>query len=303
MKVARSHKNWMLASLAVRVKIDAFTKVLAACDKMLAELKAQQKAEYSKWETCKADLDTTEDKIWDGKVVKRDLGSKHKDIGNTIETSTTDIEDLTKEVAEGEVSLKEAGENRKAENALFQTSINDQHATVAILNMALTRLQDFYKPSTKLVQVKSHAAPPPKPSGPEAVGYEKSASSGGVLGLLSMIIADAGRTIDEMRGSEQASQADYAANVAATTGSIEAGREAIAEKEKQLAQAKGEHSETEEAQLANDQSLSSLGELLTGIHGQCDFVIKYFDIRQKSRAEEMDAIGEAKSILSGANFA
>jgi len=300
MKVSKSHKSWMLASLAVRVKIDAFTKVVAACDKMLAELKSQQKAEYEKWETCKADLDTTEDKIWDAKVVKRDLASKHQDVSNSIEVLSTDIADVTKEVAESEVSLKEAGENRKAENALFQTSITDQHATIAILNMALKRLEDFYKP--KLVQVKSHANPPPKPSGPEATGYSKSSSSGGVLQLLSMIIADAGRTIDEMRSSENESQSDYAANVAATTESIQAGRAAIAEKEKQLATGKGEQSETEEAQLANQQSLDKLAELLSGIHGQCDFVIKYFDIRQKARAEEMDAIEEAKSILSGANF-
>jgi len=301
MKVSKSHKNWMLASLAVRVKIDAFTKVVAACDKMLAELKSQQKVEYEKWETCKADLDTTEDKIWNANVVKRDLGSKHKDVTNSIEVLTADIADLTKEVAEAEVSLKVAGENRKEENALFQSSMTDQHATVAILNMALKRLEEFYKP--KLVQVQAHANPPPKPSGPEATGYSKSSSSGGVLQLLSMIIADTGRTIDEMRSSENESQADYAANVAATTDSIQAGRAAIAEKEKQNATGKGEQSETEEAQLANGQSLDKLSELLSGIHGQCDFVIKYFDIRQKSRAEEMDAIEEAKAILSGADFA
>jgi hypothetical protein len=301
MKISKSHKSWMLASLAVRVKIDAFTKVIAACDKMSAELASQQKAEYEKWETCKADLDTTEDKIWNANVVKRDLASKHKDVSNSIEVLTTDIADLTIEVAEAEVSLKEAGENRKAENALFQTSITDQHATIAILNMALKRLEEFYKP--KFVQVKAHANPPPKPSGPEATGYSKSSSSGGVLQLLSMIIADAGRTVDEMRSSENESQSDYAANVAATTDSIQAGRAAIAEKEKQLATGKGEESETEEAQLANGQSLDKLAELLTGIHGQCDFVIKYFDIRQKSRAEEMDAIAEAKAILSGASFA
>ncbi len=35
---------------------------------MLAELASQQKAEYAKWETCKKDIDTTEDKIWNGKV-------------------------------------------------------------------------------------------------------------------------------------------------------------------------------------------------------------------------------------------
>ena len=77
-----------------------------------------------------------------------------------------------------------------------------------------------------------------------------------------------------MRSSENESQADYAANVAATTDSIQAGRAAIAEKEKQLATAKGEQSETEEAQLANGQSLDKLSELLNGIHGQCDFVAR-----------------------------
>merc|ERR1719390_593918 len=110
--MAKEHKNWMLASLAVHVKLDAFTKVKAAMDKMLAELKSQQKAEYAKWETCKKDIDTTEDKIWNGKVEKRDLASKHKDLVNTLKALDTDIEALKKEVVEAEVSLKQAGEQR-----------------------------------------------------------------------------------------------------------------------------------------------------------------------------------------------
>merc|ERR1719181_113089 len=114
--------------------------------------------------------------------------------------------------------------------------------------MALKRLEAFY--STQLVQVHAHAAPPPKPSGPEAVGYKKNGSSGGVMQLIGLIIADAGRTEDEMHASEQQMQNDYAGFVAATTASIQADREAIAEKEKQLANANGESSETGEAQLA-----------------------------------------------------
>jgi hypothetical protein len=302
LKMAKKHKNWMLASLAVRVKLDAFTKVKAAMDKMLAELQSQQKAEYAKWETCKKDIDTTEDKIWDGKVEKRDLGDKHKDLVNTLKQLDADIDEFKNQVAEDEVSLKQAGENRKAENQLFQQSIADQRATITILNMALERLAAFYKPKSALVQVHLHAAPPPKPSGPEAVGYKKSGTSGGVMELLDMIIADAKRTEDEMGMSEQKSQEDYASYVAATTASIEADREAIAENEKQVASTKSEKSETEEAQLANQASLDKLAELLSGLHGQCDFILKYFDIRQKSRAEEMDAIGEAKAILSGADF-
>merc|ERR1719281_1374334 len=175
---------------------------------------------------------------------------------------------------------------------------------ITILNMALERLEAFYKPKAALMEIRLHAnaAPPPKPSGPEAVGYKKSGTSGGVMELLDMIIADAKRTEDEMGMSEQKSQEEYASYVAATTASIEADREAIAENEKQVASTKSEKSETEEAQLANQASLDKLAELLSGLHGQCDFILKYFDIRQKSRAEEMDAIGEAKAILSGADF-
>merc|ERR1719262_396804 len=213
-----------------------------------------------------------------------------------------DIKDLETEVSESEVSLKQAGEQRKAENQLFQTTIQDQRAMITILNMALDRLKAFYEPKAALLQVRLHSNPPPKPSGPEAVGYSKSGSSGGVMQLLSMIIEDAGRTIDEMNADEQKSQADYSEYVSTTTASIEADREAIAAKEKQVASTESEKSETEESQLANQASLDKLAELLQGIHNQCDFILKYFDIRQKSRAEEMDAIEEAKAILSGSNF-
>jgi len=302
LKVSKAQKNWMLASLAVHVKLDAFTKVKAAMDKMAAELRNQQKVEYAKWESCKKNIDATEDNIWDAKVVKRDLAEKHTDLDNTIKVLTKNIQDLQTKVADSEVSLKDAGENRKAENALFQTSINDQRATITVLNMALKRLKVFYAP--KLVQV--GAAPPPKPSGPEAVGGSGAAahgSSGGVMQLLSLIIEDAGRTDAEMKASEQQSQNDYASQVAATTASIEADRAAIAETEKQKASAQGELSETEASELANNMSLDKSAELLGNYHNECDYIIKYFDIRQQSRTEEIDAIEEAKAILSGSNFA
>merc|ERR1719343_878770 len=52
-KVARAHKNWAMLSLAVRVRLDSFTKVIEMMDKMTAELKKQQKEEYEKHEFCK----------------------------------------------------------------------------------------------------------------------------------------------------------------------------------------------------------------------------------------------------------
>merc|ERR1719240_373089 len=79
---AKKSHNWQLATLAVSAQLDAFTKVKEAMDKMLAELKEQQKEEAEKADTCKKNLDTTEDKIWTGKNHKEDLAETHKDQSN-----------------------------------------------------------------------------------------------------------------------------------------------------------------------------------------------------------------------------
>merc|ERR1719471_2707063 len=111
-EVARRHGNWALANLAVRVKLDAFTKVKEAMDKMLAELVKQQKEEYEKWESCKSNIDETEDSIKAGEQVKEDLDEKHKFLVGSIETLNHEIKALQQEEGEMEVSLKEAGEQR-----------------------------------------------------------------------------------------------------------------------------------------------------------------------------------------------
>merc|ERR1719436_486962 len=152
-EVAKRHKNWAMAALAVRVRLDAFTKVKAAMDEMLAELKKQQAEEYDKWEFCKAEIDKTEDSIKVGLNEKEDLDNKHTELSNTIKTLETNIAMLKKEVADMEVALKQAGEERHDANALYQTSVMDQRATINILNKALVRLDQFYTSESALAQV------------------------------------------------------------------------------------------------------------------------------------------------------
>jgi len=38
------------------------------------------------------------------------------------------------------------------------------------------------------------------------------------------------------------------------------------------------------------------------LHQSCDFVVKNFELRQTARDEEVEALRQAKAILSGANF-
>jgi len=301
MAVARKHQNWALATLAVHVRLDAFVKVQEAMDKMTAELKSQQKEEAEKRDYCTKQIDEKEDLIKVGQQDEEDLDGKHKDLSSTVESLKSEIEVLNNEVSEAQVSLKRAGEDRKDGNKLYQSSMADQRATIQILNMALTRLKELYAPkSASLATVNVHASagpPPPKPA-----GFEKSASSGGVLQMLAKIISDAEATESELKITEQNSQEEYASFVAATTGSIEADRASVIEKEKQVASSSSEKSYTEEAQLANKAEVEKLQDLLKATHLDCDFLLRYFDVRQTARAEELDAIGQAKAILSGADF-
>jgi len=306
-RVARKHNNWALVSLAVRARLDAFTKVKKAMDQMMAELTKQQKDEYAKMESCKKEIDETEDSIKVGEQKKKDLDEKHLSLMNEIETLKTAIAELNKEISEMQVSLKQAGEDRKAQNQLFQGSVADQRAVTNILNKALDRLKQFYAPGeAALVEVGAHdpneagkaVAPEPK----KGQAYQKSAGAGGVVQLLMKVIADSEIEATELVVAEQEAQKDYAEFTRVTASTIEADRKAIEEKTGRLAEVEAERSETEQAQLTNDEDLGKLGDLLKAHHVECDYVMKYFDIRQKARAEEIDAITDAKAVLSGANF-
>merc|ERR1719421_1390856 len=300
--VAKKTKNWQLATLAVSAQLDAFTKVKEAMDKMLAELKKQQKEEYEKNEFCKKEIDANEDTTKVKTHEKEDLEDKHTELENTISALTTEIEKLKEEIAEMKVSLKRAGEDRKAENKEFQAAVADQRAVVNLLNKVMERLKMFYEKKA-LVQVSVHrqepgAAAPPPPPKPKA--YEKSAGAGGVMQVIAMIIEDAEKEETELVADEQKAQEAYASFVTETNSCIAANEEGIAQKSEMLATAEADLSETNAALIANGEELAKLKDYNIALHGDCDFIMENFEIRQTARKQEMDAIVEVKAILSGA---
>jgi len=48
--------------------------------------------------------------------------------------------------------------------------------------------------------------------------------------------------------------------------------------------------------------LEDLSNYNAELHTSCDFIIKNFDIRQTARDEEIEALKQAKAILSGADM-
>merc|ERR1719158_1611299 len=143
------------------------------------------------------------------------------------------------------------------------------------------------------------AAPPPPPKPKE---YKKSAGAGGVMQVIAMIIEDAEKEEVELVHDEQKAQEAYASFVQETNSCLAACEASVMANEEALSTANAEKAETEAALLAVNEELTKLADLNVSLHQDCDFVMENFEIRQKARKEEMDAIVEAKAIFSGADF-
>merc|ERR1719293_435510 len=164
---------------------------------------------------------------------KQDLIAKIEDLELTIKTLTEEIEQLKAEIAEMQVQLKRAGENREKENKEFQMTVADQRETQKLLQAALNVLAEFYgKKAAAFVQKQEPVGPPPPP-GFEA--YKKNAASGGVMGLLKQIISDAKAMEAEAIRSEEDAQKAYEDFVKETNASIEAKSREIVTKSEQKA--------------------------------------------------------------------
>merc|ERR1719464_196678 len=299
--VAKKLNNPKLSNLAYRVRLDAFTRVKKAIDDMVAQLLKEKEDEIKHKDFCTDEFNTNQLQTEKKEREKKDLIAKIEDLEMTIKSLTEAIDKLKAEIAEMQVQMKRAGEDREKENKEFQTTVADQRATQKLLKAALTVLQDFYgKKAAFMQQHKQEPAGPPPPPGFEA--YKKNAASGGVMDMISQIISDAKAMEAEAIRSEEDAQKAYEDFVKETNASIEAKSKEIVNKSEEKAKAESDLVETKEAKEAVMLELEQLSNYNAELHQSCDFILKNFDIRQTARDEEIEALKQAKAILSGAKF-
>jgi len=197
-----------------------------------------------------------------------------------------------------QVQMKRAGEDREKENKEFQMTVADQRATQKLLTAALNILKGFY--AKKAAALLQQPAGPPPPAGFE--GYKKNAAAGGVMGMIQQIINDAKAMEAEVIRSEEDAQKAYEDFVKDTNSSIEAKSKDIVNKSESKAKAEADLVEAKENKEAVMLELEQLANYKAELHSSCDFVMKNFEIRQTARDEEIEALKQAKAILSGAKF-
>merc|ERR1719491_1445058 len=282
-------------------------------DDMVTTLKTEQADDDHKKEYCETQFDQTEDKI---KVLEHGLADTETSIEDTTEniaTVTAEIAAIEEGIKELDKSVAEATEIRKSEHADYVELMTGDSAAKEILEFAKNRLQKFYNPKLykappsepSLVQVNAHThskndvapgAPPPAPK-----AYAKSSSSG-VISMIDLIIEDLDEEIQESEVAEKDAQSDYEGMMADSAAKRASDSKLLTEKQANKADLQASLESLKAATASATSDLTATKEYESSMHAECDWLIQYFDVRKEARAGEIDSLGKAKAVLSGADY-
>jgi len=296
--------------LALRGKTAGFEKVIKLIDDMVKLLGEEQLDDDHKKEYCNMQFDFTDDKKKELERSVSKLETAIDDAKEGIATLTSDIQALNDGIVALDKSVAEATEQRKEENDDYKTLVQSDSAAKDILAFAKNRLNKFYNPklykpdgAASFVQISSHgkADPGPAPAAPKA--FKKNAEGGtGVIAMIDTLIKDLDTEITEAETEEKLAQEEYEELMADSAAKRASDSKSMTEKE-------GVKASTEAALAEDETNLKDTkGELMAtmeyeaSLHAECDWLLKFFDMRKEARAGEIDSMKKAKAVLSGADF-
>jgi len=329
MRAQPSHDHVAFIALALEGKKIGFDKVIKMIDDMIMTLKIEQEDDQAKKEYCAKELDTSDDK-------KKGLERAISNLETEIENAKEDIAKLAEEIDVLKAAIKEldknvmeATEQRKEENEDFKDLMASDTAAKELMKFAKNRLNKFYNPkqykaaaliglapeektkgwetageNAAFTQVSQHShmeAPPPPPESFGAYS-KKSEDSMGVMAMIDLLIADLDKEMTVAETDEKDAQADYETLMKDSASKRTKDSKLLSEKETIKAETEADLESNTEEKTATTKELMSTMQYIQSLHNECDWLLKYFDVRQEARASEIDALGKAKAVLNGADY-
>jgi archaellum component FlaC len=313
-----------------------FGKIIKMIDELVVQLKNEQVDDDNKQQYCNQKFDETEDTKKGLEQDVSDLETAIEDAKESISTLKVEIEALDDGIKALDKEVEEATETRQKEHEDFSETLAADSAAVDLLKFAKNRLNKFYNPTqykpppkrelseeqqitlnmggtlapteapggiagTGIGLVQGAAQPPPPPAAD--LGYKKKGEeSSGVIRLIDMIIADVTKEIQVSQLEEKDAQKDY-------ERLMDMSAKKRTEDSKSMTDKTGALAETEE-ELVNSKSglknketeLMNTDKIISELHAECDWLLKYYDVRKEARTGEIEAMGKARDVLNGADY-
>jgi len=296
-------------SLALRGKKIGFDKVLKMIDDLIKELKQDQVNDDGKKEYCNTELDTADDKKKVLEKSQSDLETAIVNSKDAIVSTKAEIEALDDGIKALDKSVAEATEQRKEENEDYTALMASDAAAKELIEFAKNRLNKFYNPklykppAEGFAQVHAHngEAPPPPPEAPKA--YSKSSEeSNGIIAMMDALIKDLDKEMTEAELTEKDAQSDYEAMMKDSAEKRAEDSKSMTDKQGALADLETGLGDQKDNLASTKKELGATVQYIGTLHNECDFILKYYDMRKEARSGEIDSLEKAVAVLNGADY-
>merc|ERR1719468_1073903 len=308
------HSKLDFIMLAIRGRSGGFEKVIKMIDDMVALLNQEQLDDDHKKEYCAKQFDFADDKRKELDRTISDLETAIAEANEGAANTKADIEALEDGIKALDKQVAEATEQRKEENEDYTTLMANDAQAKELLEFAKNRLNKFYNPklyrappapAPEFVQIAAHvqhkADPGPAPEAPGA--YKKKSEGGtGVIAMIDLLIKDLDTEMTEAQTEEKLAQEEYENLMKTSAEKRVSDTKSLTEKEGVKAHLEEELSKSGEEKKDTVKELMATESYISSLHAECDWLMKYFDVRKEARAGEVDSLKKAKAVLSGADF-
>jgi len=303
-----------------------FDKVIKMCDDMVEVLKKEQSDDDAKKEYCAIQFDQMDDKKKELEQAISDKENAIADAKEGVATLTEEMKALEEGIVALDKSVAEATDQRKQENVEFKDLMASNTAAKKLLGFAKNRLNKFYNPKlykpppkkelseadrinanmggAVFAQISAHMhrkdapGPPPETWG----AYQKKSENTGVMAMIDLLVKDLDKEMTEAEVEEKDAQADYEEMMKKSAEKRTLDTKALTEKESARADLQGTIEADNEVKADTTKELMATLKYIQSLHTECDWLLKYFDMRKEARADEMDAVKKAKAVLNGADY-
>jgi len=295
----------------------------AFCDKDMAAKEDEKKDTESAISTSEAFIEETtaasEETAEEIAALQKDIKALDKAVAEATEQRKEEHSDFLQFQTENNAALQliEKAKNRlykfyrpnlykeapkkeltDEEKILAASGRSDMIATEAPVMIAGTT-------QTVFVQFRAHvrkAAPPPPPDTWGAY-QKKDGKSNGVIALMDMLMKELQGDVTEATHDEETSQKDYERLMSDSQASRAQNVESITDKEGAKADMDVKVEQTKQQKASQETELGNVKQYILQLHASCDFLVENFDLRKAARTNELESLANAKSVLSGADFA
>jgi hypothetical protein len=235
--------------------------------------------------------------------------------------------------------VSEATEQRKAETAEYKDLMSSNTAAKELILFAKNRMNKFYnpklyKPAPKrelsegdqiyvneggdipteapggiantgiaaFVQVSLSKDAPPPPPATAAAYTKKSGESNGVIAMMDLLVKDLDEEMTVAETEEKNSQAEYEQTIADAADKRRQDSKSLTDKEAAKADLEGSLEKSVDDKKSATTELMGTDKYISSLHAECDWLMKYFDVRKEARSDEIESLGKAKAVLAGADY-